>query len=45
VSELAAGYGVSVEEETSDPGEAYVRAGFQPSRRERPSYWHLLPAA
>ena len=45
VSELAARHGVSVEEETSDPGEAYTRAGFEPSRRERPSYWHRLPWA
>ena len=45
VSELAARYGVSVEEETPDPGEAYARAGFEPSRRARPSYWNLLPWA
>ena len=37
VSELAARYGASVEEETSDFKQAYVR--FEPSRRERPSYW------
>jgi uncharacterized cupin superfamily protein len=36
VSELAARYGASAEEETSDPRQAYVR--FEPSRRERPSY-------
>jgi uncharacterized cupin superfamily protein len=43
VSELAARYGASAEKETSDPGEAYV--GFEPSRRERPSYWDRLPWA
>lgn len=43
VSELAARYGASAERETSDPDEAYV--GFEPSRRERPSYWDRLPWA
>jgi uncharacterized cupin superfamily protein len=43
VSELAARYGASAEEETSDPKQAYV--GFEPSRRERPSYWDRLPWA
>jgi len=43
VSELAARYGASAKEETSDPGQAYV--GFEPSRRERPSYWDRLPWA
>ena len=43
VSELAARYGASAEEETSDPRQAY--AGFEPSRRERPSYWDRLPWA
>ena len=43
VSELAAHYGASAEEETSDPKQAY--AGFEPSRRERPSYWSRLPWA
>jgi uncharacterized cupin superfamily protein len=43
VSELAARYGASAEQETSDPGQAYV--GFEPSRRERPSYWDQLPWA
>ena len=43
VSELAARYGASVEEETSDPEQAY--AGFEWSRRERPSYWDHLPWA
>jgi hypothetical protein len=43
VSELAALYGASAEEETSDPSQAYV--GFEPSRRERPSYWDRLPWA
>ena len=45
VSELAARYGASVEEETSDPRRAYTRAQFEPSRRERPSYWDRLPWA
>jgi uncharacterized cupin superfamily protein len=43
VSELAARYGASVEEETSDFKQVYVR--FEPSRRERPSYWDQLPWA
>jgi len=41
VSELAARYGASADEETSDPSQAYVR--FALSRRERPSYWDRLP--
>jgi len=44
VSELAARHGASVEEETSDPEQAYV-GRFEPSRRERPSYWDRLPWA
>lgn len=43
VSELAARYGASAKEETSDPDVAYV--GFEPSRRARPSYWSRLPWA
>ena len=43
VSELAARYGASAEEETSDPKQAYAR--FEPSRRARPSYWGRLPWA
>jgi uncharacterized cupin superfamily protein len=43
VSELAARYGASAGEETTDPDKAYV--GFEPSRRERPSYWDRLPWA
>ena len=43
ISELAARYGASAAEETSDPDQAY--AGFAPSRRERPSYWERLPWA
>ncbi len=43
VSELAARYGASAQTETSSPDEAYV--GFEPSRRERPSYWDRLPWA
>ena len=45
VSELAARYGASAEEETSDPQQAYTQARFEPSRRERPSYWGQLPWA
>jgi quercetin dioxygenase-like cupin family protein len=44
VSELAAPFGASVAEETTDPREAYVGT-FEPSRRERPSYWDRLPWA
>jgi uncharacterized cupin superfamily protein len=43
VSELADRYGAGAKEETTEPREAYV--GFQPSRRERPSYWDRLPWA
>ena len=43
VSELAARYGASVEEDSSDFAQAYPR--FEPSRRERPSYWYRLPWA
>jgi uncharacterized cupin superfamily protein len=43
VSELASRYGAGVEKESTDPGEAY--AGFEHSRRERPSYWGQLPWA
>jgi uncharacterized cupin superfamily protein len=45
VSELAARHGAGVEQETSDPREAYTTAGFEPSRRARPSYWDSLPWA
>jgi uncharacterized cupin superfamily protein len=45
VSELAARYGAGVEQETSDPRAAYTEAGFEPSRRARPSYWDRLPWA
>jgi hypothetical protein len=43
VSELAAHHGASAEQETTDPRQAYT--GFEPSRRERPSYWNRLPWA
>jgi uncharacterized cupin superfamily protein len=43
VSELAARYGASVDEETADPKQAY--APFDPPRRERPAYWDTLPWA
>ncbi len=43
VSELAAWYGASAEEETSDPQQAYAR--FERPRRGRPSYWDRLPWA
>jgi uncharacterized cupin superfamily protein len=45
VSQLAARHDVSVEEETSDPRQAYPARGFAPSRRARPSYWERLPWA
>ena len=41
VSELAAKYGASAEEETPHPREAYAR--FDPPKPERPSYWDSLP--
>jgi uncharacterized cupin superfamily protein len=41
VSEVAARHGASAETETTDPSQAYT--GFEPSRRERPSYWDRLP--
>ena len=40
-SDFAARYGASVANETSEPDEAY--ADFEPSRRERPTYWDRLP--
>ena len=43
VSELAARYGASAEEETPDPRQAYAR--FERSERGRPSYWERLPWA
>jgi uncharacterized cupin superfamily protein len=43
VSELAARYGASAEEETPDPKQAYAR--FQPPVRARPPYWDRLPWA
>ncbi|HET7648161.1 MAG TPA: cupin domain-containing protein [Gaiellaceae bacterium] len=43
VSELAARYGASAERETTDPDEVY--ASWEPSRRERPSFWSSLPWA
>jgi uncharacterized cupin superfamily protein len=41
VSELAARYGASAEEETPDGKQAYAR--FERSQRGRPSYWDRLP--
>ena len=41
VSELAARYGASAAEETSDQMQAY--AGHEWFRRERPTYWARLP--
>jgi hypothetical protein len=41
VSELAARYGASVEEETSDPEQAYAR--WEESRLGRPGCWDDLP--
>jgi len=43
VSELAARYGASAEEETPDPEQAYSR--FESPQRGRPSYWARLPWA
>jgi hypothetical protein len=43
VSELAERHGASAVEETNDPQQAYTTAGFEPSRRARPSYWAELP--
>jgi uncharacterized cupin superfamily protein len=43
VSELAARYGASAEEETSDPEQAYARS--EELRLGRPSYWNRLPWA
>jgi uncharacterized cupin superfamily protein len=43
VSDLAARYGASVDEETSDWREAYATA--EPSERRRPAYWNRLPWA
>jgi hypothetical protein len=40
VSDLAARYGASVEEETTDPDHAYAR--FALGRWERPSCWDRL---
>jgi hypothetical protein len=40
-SELAARFGASVREETSDPAQAYATAEW--FRRERPAYWDNLP--
>ncbi len=43
VSVLAAQYGASVDEETSDPDHAYAR--FGPPRLARPASWDSLPWA
>jgi uncharacterized cupin superfamily protein len=43
VSELAARYGASAEEETPDPKQAYAR--FERPTRARPPYWGRLPWA
>jgi uncharacterized cupin superfamily protein len=43
VSELAARYGASAEEETTDSRQAYAR--FEPPERKRPAYWDRLPWA
>ena len=42
-SELAERYGASAVETTSDPQEAYTRAGHERPRHERPAYWDELP--
>jgi uncharacterized cupin superfamily protein len=43
VSELASRYGAGAKAEASNPRDAYT--DFEPSRRERPSYWGRLPWA
>ena len=43
VSELALRHRAGAPAETADPDEAY--AGFEPSRRDRPSFWPDLPWA
>jgi len=43
VSELAACYGASAEEETPDPRQAYAR--FERPQQGRPAYWDRLPWA
>jgi hypothetical protein len=42
LSEFAARYDASAHKETSNPDEVYP-GRFEPSRRERPSYWDTLP--
>jgi uncharacterized cupin superfamily protein len=42
-TELAARHRAGAEETSADPDEVY--AGWEPSRRERPSYWSRLPWA
>jgi uncharacterized cupin superfamily protein len=42
-SDLAERYGASAVETTSDPREAYTRAGHDRPRHERPDYWAELP--
>jgi len=42
-SELAERYGASAVETTTDPQEAYTRAGHERPRHERPAYWDELP--
>jgi uncharacterized cupin superfamily protein len=44
VSEFASRHGASVDEETSDPDQAYA-GRFEESRRGRPDYWDQLPWA
>jgi len=44
-SELAERYGASAVETTTDPREAYTRAGHERPRHERPAYWDKLPWA
>jgi uncharacterized cupin superfamily protein len=43
VSELAAKYGASADEDTTEPGEAYAR--FDRPQPARPDYWDELPWA
>jgi len=41
VTELAARYGASAEQEASDPDEVYAR--FEASQRQGPASWDRLP--
>ena len=42
-SQLAERYGASAVETTTDPQDAYSRAGTTRPKHERPAYWDKLP--